>query len=234
MKSPLTLVGWLPVFLAQALFLALALFVVLGSGMTARTAQAITLVDSGGFESPDFSTGALAGQQLWQTAGTGVSSAVVQNTIKKTGAQALQVNRASLSDRAWAKQTLAVPSGRFVSIDWDLLVDPTGAATGFGPFFGVSVLDNFEGPVAAVASLGVDATTGDILIQEGGTGSLIETSALATNGGWDHFRIELDFSDDTYNAYFNGTLVGSTGVHRRGLGHRPADRSRYYRVCCGG
>lgn len=205
-----TLLGRLPVLLAVGVGLTI--------GTATRTVQAITLVDSSGFEAPDFNAGNLAGQQLWQTAGTGASTAVVQSVITQSGGQAIQVNRTSLSDRSWAKQTLALPSGRYTSIEWDMLVNPTDAATGFGPFFGVSVLDNFSGSVAAVASLGVDATTGEVLIQEGGTGFLIVTSALATNGGWDHFRIELDFQTDSYNVYLNGTLISSTGFIDVSLG----------------
>ncbi len=201
MKSFLrTLVGWLPGLLVAA-----------GVGLTAGTSEAIVLVDSAGFESPTFTTGTLDGQQQWLNAGSGGSTAVVQSSVVKSGSQALQVDRTALSDRFWAKLIAPPPSGRYVSIEWDMLVNATGAATGFGPFFGVNVFDDTIAPIATLAAFGVDATTGDVLIQEGGSGVLITTSAFATNGEWDRFRLELDFGSDTYNAYFNGTLIATTG-----------------------
>ena len=176
------------------------------------------LVDTQGFESPPFTVGApLEGQQGWLVAGGGASSAVVQAGAGDDGSNALQVNRTSSSDKFWADPLDTPPSGRFVTIDWDMRVLATGAASGFGPFFGVNVFDDTNG-IALVASLGVDATTLDVLVQQTDSGVLVETGQSVLSGEWRRYRIVLDFADDTYEAYLGDTLLTSAGFVDRSFG----------------
>ena len=69
-----------------------------------------------------------------------------------------------------------------------------------------------------LGSLGVDATTGDVLYQTQDSGVLTETGTLANFNQWNHFRLVLDYNTDTYRGYMNGSLVASTGFVDRGFG----------------
>jgi hypothetical protein len=169
------------------------------------------IVDTGGFES--FTLGPLGGQQGWLTAGAGGSSATVQSATVLSGSKAVTVQRAANSDRRWAKPVTGFPTQRFVVIDWDMRVAFSGASNTFGPFFGVEAYDgsvaSAQTPPGVLGSLGVDATTGDVLYQAAGTGALTETGVVATFDTWNHFRIVLDFSTDMYHAFVNGTKVAA-------------------------
>jgi hypothetical protein len=78
----------------------------------------------------------------------------------------------------------------------------------FGPFFGVEGYDAFT-DIKLIGSLGVDSTTGDVLIQQTGTGAFVETTADVAFGQWNRFVLEMDYGTDTYTAYVNGVAVGS-------------------------
>src|SRR3954463_12537499 len=100
-------------------------------------------VFSTGFESP-YVLGPLQGQPsgspAWVTAGSGTSTASVENTVVNSGTQAVQVVKAGAanSDRRWAVPVSGYPTQRYVLVDWDMRVSPssilTGSGTGFGPF----------------------------------------------------------------------------------------------------
>jgi hypothetical protein len=88
-------------------------------------------------------------------------------------------------------------------------------STSFGPFFGIEGYDADISP-CLLGSLGVDASTGEVLYQAAGSGAFTVASIapLAFNQ-WNHFRLVFDFggaSPDTYRGYVNGTAVTpSTG-----------------------
>jgi hypothetical protein len=197
----------LPQFAATACWLAFA-------GIVANQCPAASTVISAGFESPTFTTGNLQGQGGWVTAGAGASTAVIQTSTVHTGSQAVQVTKAAAanSDRRWAVPVAGFPVQRFVIVDWDMRVTQASILTGFGPFFGVDTYDAEPSSTPYVlGSLGVDATTGDVLFQEQGTGELKESGTVAPFNQWHHFRLILDFGTDTYRGYFNGTQVANTG-----------------------
>jgi hypothetical protein len=87
---------------------------------------------------------------------------------------------------------------------------PAGVNNGnqFGPYFGVEAYDDAGNPVALLGSLGVDATTGDVLYQAAGSGDLTETGATVAFGQWNRFQIKLDYSTHQYTTYLNGAQVG--------------------------
>ena len=181
--------------------------------------------DSEGFEAPRYEPGPLEGQDPigpWQkdTARTGV--ATVQSTVVQSGDQAVAMTRpaAPNGDTRYAVRELVVPDQdlNVIRVNWDMNV-PANAAQGadFGPFFGVEAYDEVpEGTPASgqpllIGSLGVDATTGDVLYQDGSTGVFVETGFDVNFGQWYHFTLELDYTTDTYTVYVDGVPRGSTG-----------------------
>jgi hypothetical protein len=102
------------------------------------------------------------------------------------------------------------PSQRYIIVDWDMRVAQATNLTGFGPFFGVEGYDAVVAPYL-LGSLGVDATTGEVLYQAQDTGSLTATAAIVNFNQWYHYRLAFDFATDTYRGYLNGALLASTG-----------------------
>lgn len=178
-------------------------------------AQAINVVNAGGFESPTFTAGNLAGQQNWLVPGGTSSSATVQSAVKESGQQAVRVDRAANSDGRWAVPVTGFPTGRFITIDWDMRVDQTVSAA-FGPFFGVEAYGG-DGSIIRVGMLGVDASTGELLYGDRASG-LIPTPGgeTASFGQWHSYQIVLDFFTDAYAGYVNGNLVVSTNFEFTG------------------
>ncbi len=87
----------------------------------------------------------------------------------------------------------------------------------FGPFFGVEAYAETAVAPGLLGSLGVDATTGDVLYQATGTGALTETGRVVSFGQWNHFDIELDYSTDQYTVFLNFAALGTFGFVDRGL-----------------
>ncbi|RIK73818.1 MAG: hypothetical protein DCC67_17405 [Planctomycetota bacterium] len=204
-----------------ATFAAVAAVAIAGS--TAAVAAPV-IVDSHGFEVPWFTTtfngtGQLEGQTpatfngTWlRTKGPGASTATVQTTVVNAGVQAVEVNRAAGSDDRWGVPVSGYPSGDNVCIEWDMRVEQTiGAAGTFGPFFGVEAYDDDAATIGLLASLGVDASTGDVLYQAPDTGFFTETGTVVNFGQWNNFMIDLDFATKTASYYFNSTLLGAFG-----------------------
>src|SRR3954452_4942254 len=159
-------------------------------------ARAASTILSTGFESP-YTPGSLQGQFGWVTAGSGASTAVVQNSIAHSGMQAVTVTKAAAanSDRRWAVPESGYPTQRYVILDWDMRVAQSAITTGFGPFFGFDTYDATIAPYV-LGSLGVDATTGDVLYQFQDTGVLTESGSKATFNQWYHYRLVMDFATD--------------------------------------
>ena len=178
-----------------------------------------------GFELPGYTSGlALQNQSGWLWDGTGQStsgnsSAVVQSAITHTGSQAVQVTKVANSDRHWAVPTtsypgppIVYPTQRFVTIDWDMRVSEAPASSSYGPFFGVDANDRtLPGAAKVLGSLGVEASTGLVLYQEGQTAFFADTGTTVLFDQWNHFRIVLDFITDSYRGFVNGVQVASTG-----------------------
>lgn len=206
--------------------------IAVGFGSLGIAQAASTIVDSHGFESPWFDTtfgpggpgtgaGQIEGQTpstfngTWlRTKGIGLSTANVQNSVVKTGSQALKVDRAANSDDRWAVPVDGYPglNQRYICIDWDMRVQQTVGPTGtFGPFFGVEAYDDNASTLGLLGSLGVDASTGDVLYQIQDSGFLTETGTTVAFGAWNNFHIQLDYLTHTYKFGMNGVVLGSTG-----------------------
>jgi hypothetical protein len=175
------------------------------------------------------------GQQGWvgidQNAGTdNVETAVIQSTIKKSGSRSLQVERAAGVDNRWAvlfgnsanpntlaltlpQNRVSLPSQRFMLIDWDMFVADAGGnsqAGELGPYFGVEAWDS-SSSIGLLGSLGVDASTGQVVYQQTGTGNIQNTGQVVGFGVWNHFALLLDYSLDSYRMFLNGAPIGSYG-----------------------
>ncbi len=189
-----------------------------GAALCAVTtaAGANAIVDSKGFEDPPYDLAVLEGQNDWQLShygwpgDTGPGTATVQNTVKQAGTQAVQVDRAAYSDDRWAVLPGgSLPSGQYIVIEWDMNVTETPGDK-WGPFFGSEAYDS-NGAPKLLGSLGVDASTGDILYQQEVTGYLVDTGTDATFGTWGHYKIVLDYVADEYTVYYNGTSLATEG-----------------------
>ncbi|MGL4512589.1 MAG: hypothetical protein ACRCT8_05815 [Lacipirellulaceae bacterium] len=181
-------------------------------------ARAGTVVATGGFEAPAYTTGQLRGQQGWFVSDTGASTANVQTTIADGPGAAVRVDRAPNSDYRWAVPATGFPTGRYVSVRWSMRVEQTTLSMfSTGPFMGVEAYDAV-GALGLLGSLGVDAATGDVLYQLQDTGVLIETAADVVFGAWNNFELLFDFQTDTYRGFVNGTLVAQTGFVDRAFG----------------
>lgn len=222
--------------LATSLRAAGALLVV---AAVAACSQAQVINDVGGFEAaagysttfnpmlPGSYVGQLEGQVFppvfpngtfqVPVGGTGTSTAKVvsgtNSTLGPAGTQAVQVTKGDRDGR-WGIHNSTYPSpGRSqICIDWDMQVlGPSGGANQFGPFFGVESYYDQGGGVPVHGYLGVDSTTGAVLIGEAGTGNFKSPDGLAevTFGSWNHFRMVLDFTANKYVSFLNGVQLGA-------------------------
>ena len=173
--------------------------------------------NSGGFEPPRFTTAspALEGQDTlgpWlKDAGT--ATAVVQSTTVQSGSQAVRLDRpaSAAGDTRYGVLRPLTPTAplTLLRVSWDMNVLQTNAPNvNFGPFFGVEGYDAFNNVPKLVGSLGVDASTGEVLIQETGSGSFIPTGDLVPFGQWNRFTLEMDYANKTYRAFVNGVASG--------------------------
>lgn len=198
------------------------------SGLLAGTATNLAsatgvIVSSAGFEAPAFTTtadssdgtGGITGQQGWlrsNFAFEGGSNAIITNEDDLVGippgdgSQVLQVDRVGLSDRRWAKPVSGFPTGRFISISWDMAVTVTQNPGILGPFFGVEAYDD-DGVFGLFGSLGVDGATGEVLLQEQDSGFLIAAGPVVASNEWNHFEMQLDFQTNEYSIFLNGDRV---------------------------
>jgi hypothetical protein len=162
--------------------------------------------------------------QWLRTKNVGASTAFVQAGVFAPGGgtQSVKVDRAANSDQRWAVPVnhLAYPDypspfppepqQPCICITWDMRVEQTiGPQDTFGPFFGVEAYDDDGNPVGLLGSLGVDATTGDVLYQAADTGFLTETGSLVNFGDWNRFHIKLDYSTHQYSVFLNNAMLGT-------------------------
>lgn len=199
-----------------------ALVVALTFLATSELARSQVIIDGEGFEPPAYSLGQLEGQfaqlpadgtqQRWVASIGTTSTANVQNSIA-LGQQAVRVDRAPNELPGGGRFGVPVigwPSKRYVCIVWDMWVEEATGPTGtFGPFFGVEAYDDdgVGNSNGLMGSLGVDATTGDVLYQAAGTGFLTESGSTVNFGEWNRFHIDLDYQTHEYTLILNGVSL---------------------------
>jgi hypothetical protein len=176
--------------------------------------------DAGGFESPRFTTGPLEGQDVlgpWLQDTLRAGVAQVRSEVVESGQQAVRMIRPAVADgdTRYGVVKPVTPAGvlQLVRISWDMNVPQNTQGIDFGPFFGVEAYDASVTPLAPklAGSLGVDATTGDVLYQDGTTGFLTESGFNVQFGVWNHYTLELNYDNDTYTIYVNGDDKATTG-----------------------
>jgi MYXO-CTERM domain-containing protein len=87
----------------------------------------------------------------------------------------------------------------------------TGPTDTFGPFFGVEAFDTDATSLGLLASLGVDATTGEVLYQIQDTGNFTAPGQMVAFGSWHTFHIQLDYFTHTAMMALDGSVIASTG-----------------------
>jgi hypothetical protein len=170
---------------------------------------------------PGFAQVLSPGQWLKTTGGS--STAVVQSAVFAPGGgnQAVKVDRGAGSFDRWAvpvnnqgypdypNPAPPEPPQPYICISWDMRVAGTGSASALGPFFGIEANDDDGNPVGLLGSLGVDATTGDVLYQAENTGFLTETGSVVAFDTWHNYAIELNYALHRYSFFLDGALLGS-------------------------
>ena len=191
---------------------------------TLERRQLLSVVfDTEGFEEPRYTPGPLEDQDVlgpWRKDDPRVGLAQVQTTQVESGEQAVRLTRPAAADGdvryGVLKPTAPYDSLTVIRISWDMNVTQTSApGVDFGPFFGVEAYDDASVGGGAnprlIGSLGVDATTGDVLYQDGTTGVFTEAGYSVQLGTWNHFELVLDYDTDTYTVYVNGDDKATTG-----------------------
>lgn len=185
----------------------------------AATTNAAVLYDSGGFEAargfvalpPENN---LEGQDPlegpWFKVGT-TSTAVVQTNAPRSGLQAVRVNHDG-TDALWGVPApAAAGSVGSVTIDFDMRVDsPAQPVPNSGPLFGIESYDSTSG-VKQIAGLSMDATTGDVLYRQAGTGAWRSTGRVLGAGTYNRFTLSIDYSSKAYSVSVNGALLHTEG-----------------------
>jgi hypothetical protein len=190
-----------------------------------RISASPIIIDSHGFETPFFTTtaggtGSIEGQTpatfngTWlRDKGAGTSSAIVQTAVVAPGGgtQAVQVTKAASEvEASWAVPVSGYPASGFICIDWDMRVNgPAGNVNNqFGPFMGVKSYDDDANSLGVLGTWGVDATTGEVLVQDAGTGFLDAPGPVVALGTWNHYGMELNFNTHSYRVLLNNVQVG--------------------------
>lgn len=187
--------------------------VICATAALSNAAAPALLLDTEGFEAPTFSTGDLVGQNGWVSAGSGSVSATIEDANPIDGAQSLRVDRGANSTGFFASYLGGVPDGgsNIIQIEWDMTYELLEQTDGsFGPFFGVQAFDDLTSPgnVLDIATLGVDATTSDILIADGASGHFKESGFVVTHDEPHHYDLVLNFNNSTYTAFVDGVKIG--------------------------
>lgn len=168
-------------------------------GFEAAAGYSTTYLPSGGY------AGQLKGQQGW--VGLGDDTATIQSGVGPDGSQAVRVTHGADDYSYWAVQASNYPTGQYVHIGWDMLVQQSTGA-GFGPFFGVEPYDD---GLEYLGRFGVEAVNGGIVYAQGANKAVPGAFEYATSvvgfNTWNHFDMVLDFDAKRYQGFLNGNLV---------------------------
>ena len=212
-------------FLARHVFFTILGVGILSSFLALRARAVATLIiDGQGFENPPYTQtfdfdGKLEGQLAslpsipskarWLASENTNSTAVLQSGVVKSGTQAVEVNHSVGDDPSfWGVPISGWPSERYVGIEWDMRIEgPSGAVgTEFGPYFGIDAIDDagVGAEEGLIGSMGVLATSGEVVYTEASTLHLASTGTTVNFGEWNHFHLDLDFQEHEYIVILNG------------------------------
>lgn len=191
-------------------------------------ARATVVYDSGGFESPRFSSGVdLGGQDPvvppvgygpWHK-DTGAGTATVQTDLPGGGLQSVKVTRTANAsgDTRWGINVPITPTvaSNVVSIDFDLYVTinpgTNWGGSELGPLFGIECYDNSGLSPKLIGSVFLDAYAGDVLYQQAGSGNLQTSGTFMGRDEYHHYTLAANFRNKTYSIYVDGGLVHTEG-----------------------
>jgi hypothetical protein len=198
--------------------------IVITAATTSLALGAGAPLDTAGFEHYGF--GPLYQQHGWlaSTLVPNINGAIVEDItpliLDDPPDKVVKVNRVAGVDNRWAVPLgNSLPSHRFMLVDWDMRVIGTGAQNVYGPFFGIEAYDDSMFPaIGLLGSLGVDATTGEVVYQLADTGLIANTGETVEFDEWYSFGMVFDFQLDQYAVYLNGERLRATGFVDRSLG----------------
>jgi len=177
-----------------------------------------TLYNSNGFEPTRFQPGNLVGQDPvqgpWVKFGTpevqvAASGGTVQPVVAATGNQSLRIDRLGADVRFAPFRAAPTAVGETIRMSYDLRVDAAPGAQPFGPFFGIEAnSDNGTGgPVRVIGSVGIDAKTGELLVQRAVIGDFIAPGLVLSLNTFHNFKVDLDFLAQTYTVFVDGNPI---------------------------
>ncbi len=194
------------------------LTIAIASLAIAGVVQATPLINTG-FESPDYVTGNLVGQQGWDAVGLFEDDVVtvnVQNAVVKTGSQAVSLTGSGQAAGAFAyKLTPYVPTTeKIITIDYDMLWGDSGATKSF--LYGVQTYDT---DLNLIGSVGVSQLFGfyNAVVFDGEGTPISIPGAVVTPGTWNHFQLVLDYDSQTYQASMNGFASATMPFQTAGI-----------------
>lgn len=170
-------------------------------------------LDSNGFENE--ALGPLTDNPLWHQLGSPSGTAVVQLETPTSENQIVRIDRVydplTLdpvygADNWWGVPLGAsAPTGPLVLVAWQMKVKATNAENGgLGPFFGVQAYDDHGPVLGMLGSLGVDATTLDVVYQREVDGIIVEAGVKASPDQWYSYGLLFDFAAHRFTVYFEG------------------------------
>lgn len=187
-------------------FRAAGMFILLGLTVTASWAD---VVFSTGFEAPDYSLGALGGQDHWTSNGT---TALVEDTLVHSGTQAMQIPAISSNpgqtDVFRAGPAIDTSGGITVVLTADLYVASSSLETDW--VFGADMSDGSE------AGEFVLARNGSILFFSPPNG-FQQAAGTFQKDQWNTVSLIFNFGTATYDGLLDGATIFS-GAHLANAG----------------
>lgn len=180
-----------------ATVIAVAVVMQVGDSVQAST------IYSTGFESPDFHTGVLSGQDGWSQSGgfgTGDTKPFVQNTDVCTGLQAITLTSGN-STATEARRVGDVLTG-IVTMSFDIKIFE-GTTAGLSANLNVTASESSTSiwyPIIITFS-----TNGNILAQNGN--SVTDSGVAWSSSSWQNITMVADTETRTYDLIIDGTTV---------------------------
>lgn len=182
---------------------------VAGMVFLAGRLQAQTVLYSTSFEAPTFTPGDLAaplsaGQGGWRIDYDNPAKIQIVSGGARTGTQSLQMT-AETADAGggWTwwdplQVNPIVAAAPQLTVQYSMFLAPTGT------FSGGWGMEMFSTNLTTMGRMQV-APNNVIQVDNGGVWT--DTSAVASRGTWHNYRLVYDFIGQTYDAYFNNTLI---------------------------
>ncbi|MEX0643148.1 MAG: hypothetical protein WD468_10635 [Pirellulales bacterium] len=179
---------------------------------------------------------AISPGQWLRPLGTQTGTGVVQSTVFSptvlsgdvANTQAVKIDRINNSPDRWGipvnnqgypeypgPNANGEPLQPCICINWDMRVEGPAGVPGdfpdgdFGPYFGVEANDDDVSGIKLLGSLGVDATTAEVLYQAPGSGDLTPAGPVTVFGTWHNYQIKLDYSTHDYTIYYDQFPLGT-------------------------